>query len=507
MRIKRIALFLLPLLLLLLLLAGCDSGQTQIPDDKTDTQAGQQSETPGHTHVPVTDPGVTPTCTEDGLTEGSHCSECGEIIVPQTRIPAAHTVVTDPAKSPTCTEDGLTEGSHCSVCGEVIKAQQTIPASHRVVTDTAVAPTCTQPGKTEGSHCSVCGEVLLAQETVPATGHTVVTDAARAPTCTVTGLTEGSHCSVCRAVLVAQASIPATGHTPVMDPAIEPTFTEAGMTEGSHCSVCGATIVAQKVIEPVCSHITFTGETIIDTNECSIVITGISPDNYSGFSLQAEFYNKTSDKTMMFSVSGGAICGIACGSISSEKVAPGSKAYESITFYSSDVGAAARYIDYLTDIRLDIRVYDYNDWFAGDFVNESAHIYLYGEQYATKFVREQLPTDLVLADNEYATVIVTGYRIDSWGFYLDLFLVNKTKDKTIMFSTDEEAVNGIMADPFYATTVRAGDCKFDEMSWYKSSLSEKGIETVSSIEFILKVYDYNDFLTDFIYDRVTLTIN
>lgn len=40
-----------------------------------------------------------------------------------------HTPVTDPASAPTCTEDGLTEGSHCSACGEVLLAQETVPAT------------------------------------------------------------------------------------------------------------------------------------------------------------------------------------------------------------------------------------------------------------------------------------------------------------------------------------------------------------------------------------------
>ena len=41
-----------------------------------------------HVHTPVTDAGVLQTDTEDGLTEGSHCSECGEVIVAQQVIPA-----------------------------------------------------------------------------------------------------------------------------------------------------------------------------------------------------------------------------------------------------------------------------------------------------------------------------------------------------------------------------------------------------------------------------------
>ncbi|MGM9971263.1 MAG: hypothetical protein ACI35W_02505 [Anaeroplasmataceae bacterium] len=44
--------------------------------------------TPEHEHTIVTDKGVEATCDAEGLTEGSHCSTCGEIIVKQNVIPA-----------------------------------------------------------------------------------------------------------------------------------------------------------------------------------------------------------------------------------------------------------------------------------------------------------------------------------------------------------------------------------------------------------------------------------
>ena len=204
---------------------------------------------PAKGHTAVTDPKVEATCTTPGKTAGVHCSVCNAIMVVQRDIPAkGHTAVTDPAVPATCTETGLTEGSHCSVCNEVLVALQTVPAKgHTAVTDPAVPATCTETGLTAGSHCSVCNTVIVAQQTVPAKGHTAVTDPAVPATCTETGLTAGSHCSVCNEVIVAQQTVPAKGHTEVTDPAVPADCTHTGLTEGSHCSVCNEVLVAQQV--------------------------------------------------------------------------------------------------------------------------------------------------------------------------------------------------------------------------------------------------------------------
>ncbi len=222
------------------------------PKHKQGTQATtvRAEAVPALGHTEVTDQRVEPTCTKTGLTEGTHCSVCGEVLTAQKEIPAkGHSEVIDEGTEPTCTKPGLTEGKHCSVCNEVLVAQKEIPANgHTEVINEGVKPTCTKPGLTEGKHCSVCNEVLTAQKEIPANGHTEVIDERVEPTCTKAGLTEGKHCSACSEVLTAQEEIPALGHTEVTDQRVEPTCTKTGLTEGTHCSVCGEVLTAQKEI-------------------------------------------------------------------------------------------------------------------------------------------------------------------------------------------------------------------------------------------------------------------
>ena len=59
---------------------------------------------------------------EATCTEGATCANCGCVHTE----PLGHTEVVDEAVAPTCTETGLTEGSHCSVCDASIVAQETI---------------------------------------------------------------------------------------------------------------------------------------------------------------------------------------------------------------------------------------------------------------------------------------------------------------------------------------------------------------------------------------------
>ena len=117
------------LILVTLCLSACSVIDKVIGKEPApDTEPGGDDEC---THIEVTDSAVEPNCTEAGLTEGKHCSVCGEIILKQETVPAlGHTEVIDASVAATCTEDGLTSGVHCSVCDTIIIAQEVVPATH-----------------------------------------------------------------------------------------------------------------------------------------------------------------------------------------------------------------------------------------------------------------------------------------------------------------------------------------------------------------------------------------
>ncbi len=100
-------------------------------------------------------------CTDSGEQERT-CS-CGEKQV-QTVPMLGHTIVIDEKINPTCTQTGLTEGSHCSVCHEIIVEQKIIEKNNHIIEIIeSQSATCTQAGLSEGQKCSICGEIIQTQ--------------------------------------------------------------------------------------------------------------------------------------------------------------------------------------------------------------------------------------------------------------------------------------------------------------------------------------------------------
>lgn len=148
----------------------------------------------GHRYVAIE---KLPTCTEDGFTTYT-CANCGDSYTGDYVTTSGHKIVTDEAVSPDCVNSGLTEGSHCDACGEVIAEQEVVDAlGHTEETITSDA-TCTEDGFVK-VNCTVCGEVF-SEEVIPAKGHTEGRVEIKEPTTAEDGL-KTTYCDVCGEVI------------------------------------------------------------------------------------------------------------------------------------------------------------------------------------------------------------------------------------------------------------------------------------------------------------------
>jgi hypothetical protein len=134
-----------------------------------ETKTNVRLPAPGHTNgTAVQENVVAATCDKEGsYDEVVYCAVCDAEISREAKTieKIAHTPVTDAAVAATCTETGLTEGSHCSVCDTVLVAQEVVPVidhtAGEVQIENNTPSTCDYNGfYNEVIYCTVCNAKL-----------------------------------------------------------------------------------------------------------------------------------------------------------------------------------------------------------------------------------------------------------------------------------------------------------------------------------------------------------
>ncbi len=113
---------------------------------------------------------VDPTCTETGLTEGSHCYICETVIVAQETVDAlGHDEIQHEAKEPTCAEVGWAAYVTCSRCDYTTYSET--PARHDIIYHEAKVPTCTEIGWDAYVTCSRCDYSTYSEKPIYSDNH------------------------------------------------------------------------------------------------------------------------------------------------------------------------------------------------------------------------------------------------------------------------------------------------------------------------------------------------
>ncbi len=122
---KKITAFMMALLLII---GGTFAYAFAESDADQSEENPETSETCAHENT-VVDEAVEPTCTETGLTEGSHCTDCGEVLVAQEEVAALGHDYEDVVTDATCTESGYTVYP-CTGCGDTYTGDETSAIGH-----------------------------------------------------------------------------------------------------------------------------------------------------------------------------------------------------------------------------------------------------------------------------------------------------------------------------------------------------------------------------------------
>lgn len=182
----------------------------------------------GHQHTEVRNK-VEATCTKEGYSGDTYCTDCGEKLSSGTEIARkAHEYEEWERNEANCKRNGYILFV-CKVCGD--EKRDVLPKTDHQHTEirNKVEATCTDEGYTGDTYCTDCGEKLSDGKKIPATGHIHIGYLGKKEaTCENDGYTGDAYCKDCGITLKIGKNIPALGHTWEKKSVISPTYTKKG---------------------------------------------------------------------------------------------------------------------------------------------------------------------------------------------------------------------------------------------------------------------------------------
>ena len=239
---------------------------------------------------------------------------------------------------------------------------------------------------------------------------------------------------------------------------------------------------------------------LVDDENVTFTVEGFVENAYLGTEMHVALENKT-DKTVIFSLDGVSVCGVMHDPLWAEEVTPGKKAVSVVyfdTFTLAEQGIGA-----LDEISFRLSVVDNDNWMDEPIVDDHFRVFPTGLTAETVVFPEYRHKngETVLLDNDKLLFIVEKVDDADDDFYtLNCYIANRT-DRDLLLNWDGVSVNGFMADPYWGAAVGAGKQLYTQVRFLASDLAERGIETVTEMEFTLTASDYADLGTDYVVEE------
>lgn len=246
---------------------------------------------------------------------------------------------------------------------------------------------------------------------------------------------------------------------------------------------------------------------IVDNDDYCWRIEGPADSQFNDFVLDMYVENKTSDKNIAMDIKDTTLNGVFVGYSFAANLKPG----ESYTGLWSFNDYDHEYVDIgdYTDIGFKWEVTETSDTSNPQALESGEmHVYPYGEDSATLYVREAKSTDEVAMDNELVKVTYDsyGYDVEDGSFYV-LFYVERKSEAMPAVSVDDGFVNGEDVLCYGAGQLTYGDKMFFRISWDIEDLAEAEIENIDNVRLELTVRDYGAETLEWIDEEFTIEPN
>lgn len=209
---------------------------------------------------------------------------------------------------------------------------------------------------------------------------------------------------------------------------------------------------------------------LADNDECRVTVTGYGGDQEDGYEVKLLLENKNKSRDCLFAVERAYLDGIQSEAYYAGTAAP-EKSIEGYVHFNAD--EMKKYgIKTPTDIALYLSAID-PDYYNGDYIDETCHVYPGGYGKASPYKYAVKDGDKVLAENENASIILTGFSKDEKLDYFcaDLCLVNKTKE-ALVYTAEDVIVNGEDLYPYFSHTLDGGCTSFTQIVWPNEDMSD-----------------------------------